>query len=32
MPAGEPHHFVDIVEDLVVLVLFAPAEGSQASP
>jgi mannose-6-phosphate isomerase-like protein (cupin superfamily) len=30
VPAGEPHRFVDIVEDLVVLVLFAPAEGSQA--
>src|SRR5579864_5496883 len=23
VPAGESHHFVDIVEDLVVLVLFA---------
>lgn len=30
VPAGESHRFVDIVEDLVVLVLFAPAEGSQA--
>ncbi len=28
VPAGEPHHFVNIVEDLVVVVLFAPAEGS----
>ena len=32
VPAGESHRFVDIVEDLVVLVLFAPAEGSQAPP
>ena len=29
VPAGEPHHFVNIVEDLVVLVLFAPAEGGR---
>ncbi|MFI5285084.1 MAG: cupin domain-containing protein [Candidatus Dormibacteria bacterium] len=29
VPAREPHHFVDIVEDLVALVLFAPAEGSR---
>src|SRR5579862_4857373 len=27
VPAGESHRFVDIVDDLVVLVLFAPAEG-----
>ncbi|HEV3273407.1 MAG TPA: cupin domain-containing protein [Candidatus Dormibacteraeota bacterium] len=31
VPAGENHHFVRIVEDLVVLVLFAPAEGSRVS-
>ena len=30
VPAGEPHRFVNIVEDLVVLVLFAPAEGTPA--
>jgi mannose-6-phosphate isomerase-like protein (cupin superfamily) len=30
VPAGEPHHFVNIVEDLVALVLFAPAEGTRA--
>jgi mannose-6-phosphate isomerase-like protein (cupin superfamily) len=30
VPAGESHRFVDIIEDLVVLVLFAPAEGTQA--
>lgn len=29
VPAGEPHRFVNIVEDLVALVLFAPAEGSR---
>jgi len=31
VPAGEEHRFVDITEDLVVLVVFAPAEGSRAS-
>lgn len=31
VPAGEPHRFVNIVEDLVALVLFAPAEGTRAS-
>ena len=31
VPAGENHHFVNIVEDLVALVVFAPAEGSRAS-
>jgi mannose-6-phosphate isomerase-like protein (cupin superfamily) len=30
IPAGEPHRFVNIVEDLVALVLFAPAEGTRA--
>ncbi len=29
--AGEVHRFVDITEDLALLVLFAPAEGSRAS-
>ena len=28
MPAGEEHLFVDVVEDLTVLVVFAPAEHS----
>lgn len=28
VPAGERHRFVDITEDLAVLVIFAPAEGS----
>jgi mannose-6-phosphate isomerase-like protein (cupin superfamily) len=28
VPAGEPHRFVDITEDLAVLVIFAPPEGS----
>jgi mannose-6-phosphate isomerase-like protein (cupin superfamily) len=31
VPAGESHHFVHVVEDLTVLVLFAPAEGIRAS-
>jgi mannose-6-phosphate isomerase-like protein (cupin superfamily) len=26
VPAGEPHRFVDITEDLAVLVIFAPPE------
>ncbi len=26
VPAGEPHTFVDVTEDLAVLVLFAPPE------
>jgi mannose-6-phosphate isomerase-like protein (cupin superfamily) len=30
VPAGEPHHFENIVEDLVALVVFAPAEGTRA--
>src|SRR3954449_11903515 len=29
VPAGEPHRFVDVTEDLVVVVVFAPPEGSQ---
>lgn len=31
VPAGEPHRFHDITEDLTILVLFGPPEGS-ASP
>lgn len=30
VPAGEPHRFHDIAENLTVLVLFAPAEGTRA--
>jgi len=30
VPAGEEHRFVDIVEDLAVLVVFGPAEGSRS--
>ena len=30
VPAGIEHHFHDIEEDLEVLVLFAPAEGTGA--
>jgi mannose-6-phosphate isomerase-like protein (cupin superfamily) len=30
VPAGEEHRFVDVTEDLAVLVVFAPAEGSRA--
>jgi len=30
VPAGENHRFVDITEDLVVLVVFAPPEYSRA--
>ncbi|MGL5824590.1 MAG: cupin domain-containing protein [Nocardioides sp.] len=29
VPAGEEHRFVDIEEDLTVLVIFGPAEGSR---
>jgi mannose-6-phosphate isomerase-like protein (cupin superfamily) len=29
VPAAEPHRFHDIVEDLVLLVFFGPAEGSR---
>jgi len=32
VPAGEPHRFCDIREDLAVLVVFAPAEYSRSSP
>jgi mannose-6-phosphate isomerase-like protein (cupin superfamily) len=28
--AGVPHHFHDITEDLTLLVMFGPAEGSRA--
>jgi mannose-6-phosphate isomerase-like protein (cupin superfamily) len=30
VPAGEPHRFVDVTEDLALLVGFGPAEGSKA--
>jgi mannose-6-phosphate isomerase-like protein (cupin superfamily) len=30
VPAGEAHRFVDITEDLTVLVVFAPPEYSRA--
>jgi mannose-6-phosphate isomerase-like protein (cupin superfamily) len=30
VPAGEEHRFVDITEDLAVLVVFAPAEHARA--
>jgi mannose-6-phosphate isomerase-like protein (cupin superfamily) len=30
VPAGEEHRFVDVTEDLTVLVFFAPAEYSRA--
>jgi mannose-6-phosphate isomerase-like protein (cupin superfamily) len=30
--AGEEHRFVEITEDLSLLVLFAPAEGVRAEP
>jgi quercetin dioxygenase-like cupin family protein len=30
VPAGEPHRFADITEDLAALVFFGPAEGSRA--
>jgi len=29
VPAGEEHRFVEVTEDLSLLVLFAPAEGSR---
>jgi len=32
VPAGEEHRFVDIEEELEVVVLFAPAEYSLAAP
>ncbi len=31
VPAGEAHRFTGITEDLVVLVVFAPAEESRAA-
>jgi len=31
VPAGEPHRFFDIREDLEVLVFFGPAEGSRTA-
>ena len=30
VPAGEKHHFVDIVEDFAVVVVFGPAEYTRA--
>jgi len=30
VPAGEPHRFVDVTEDLALLVVFAPAYTSRA--
>jgi quercetin dioxygenase-like cupin family protein len=30
VPAGEVHRFTDITEDLALIVVFAPAEGSAA--
>ena len=30
VPAGEEHRFVDVLEDLSLFVLFAPAEGFRA--
>jgi mannose-6-phosphate isomerase-like protein (cupin superfamily) len=32
VPAGRPHRFLDIREDLSLLVFFAPPEHSRASP
>jgi mannose-6-phosphate isomerase-like protein (cupin superfamily) len=29
VPAGETHRFVDVTEDLALVVVFAPAEGSR---
>ncbi|MDG6106464.1 cupin domain-containing protein [Dactylosporangium aurantiacum] len=29
VPAGEPHHFTDVTEDLTLLVVFGPAYGSR---
>jgi mannose-6-phosphate isomerase-like protein (cupin superfamily) len=31
VPAGEVHRFVDVIEDLAAIVLFAPAEYSRES-
>jgi mannose-6-phosphate isomerase-like protein (cupin superfamily) len=30
VPAGEEHRFEDVTEDLALLVVFGPAEGSRA--
>jgi mannose-6-phosphate isomerase-like protein (cupin superfamily) len=30
VPAGEEHRFVDVVEDLALVVVFGPAYGTQA--
>ena len=30
VPAGEGHRFVDVTEDLALLVIFGPAEGARA--
>jgi mannose-6-phosphate isomerase-like protein (cupin superfamily) len=32
VPAGEEHRFVDVSEDLALLVVFGPAEGSRSNP
>ena len=32
VPAGEAHRFLDVREELAVLVVFAPAEYSRAAP
>jgi mannose-6-phosphate isomerase-like protein (cupin superfamily) len=31
VPAGEEHRFVDVSEDLALLVVFGPAEGSRSN-
>ncbi len=31
VPAGEGHRFVDVAEELTLLVVFAPAEGARAA-
>lgn len=31
VPAGEAHRFTDVAEDLAMVVIFAPAEGSRAA-
>jgi mannose-6-phosphate isomerase-like protein (cupin superfamily) len=31
VPAGEVHRFTDVTEDLVLLVIFGPAEGVRAA-
>ena len=30
VPAGEEHHFIDVTEDLALLVVFGPAFGTQS--